>query len=210
MKFFKRFQTKGFVAGFTLCALLFSSVLVLASTQTVTREVTYGIGVVFNGQQVQFDYDSRPFVMDGRTFLPLRTMADLVGLSVDFDPVANNAILFDYNAILHDYDPYGLNGEWRATYVYEWDSDWVVLSWMTIREAGYVNDLYFRFRGRNFKEHNGAGDYATGTFFVAGNQIGRIYTGEIQSAYLGAHYMYFYKDGDMLTINNRIRFIRAR
>jgi hypothetical protein len=31
--------------------------------------------------------------MDGRTFLPLRTLADLVGLPVDFDPATNTAIL---------------------------------------------------------------------------------------------------------------------
>jgi len=91
--FLKRLQIKGFVLGVLMTALLSGMMLVAANTQTVTREVTYGVGVILNGNQVQFNHDSRPFVMDGRTFLPLRTLAELLGLPVDFDPVGNNAIV---------------------------------------------------------------------------------------------------------------------
>jgi len=84
---------KGTVIGFILCTLLSMSVLVLANTQTVTRDITYGIGVRLNGEMVQFPEDSRPFVMDGRTFLPLRTLAEMLGQPVDFDPATNTAIV---------------------------------------------------------------------------------------------------------------------
>jgi len=84
---------KGYVAGILTMLLLFSATMVVASTQTVTREVTYGVNVMLNGEIVRFDYDSRPFVMGGRTFLPLRTIADLLSLPVDFDPATNTALV---------------------------------------------------------------------------------------------------------------------
>jgi hypothetical protein len=85
-------RIKFFALGFVLCAVLSASVMAVTA-QTVTRNITYGVGVVLNGRQVAFDNDSRPFVMDGRTFLPLRTLAELLDLPVDFDPLNNNAII---------------------------------------------------------------------------------------------------------------------
>jgi len=89
----KRLQIKGFVAG-VLVTVLLSGTLLMAA-QTLTREITYGINVMLNGEIVQFDEDSRPFVMGGRTFLPLRTLAELLGQPVDFDPATNTAIVGD-------------------------------------------------------------------------------------------------------------------
>ena len=74
-------------------AIFSTGVVVLANISTVTREVTYGISVMLNGETVGFDYDTRLFVMNNRTFLPVRTLAELLGLPVDFDPVTNTAIL---------------------------------------------------------------------------------------------------------------------
>jgi len=85
-------RMQGMVMGVLLTVLLLSATMVYANNR-VTREITYGINVMLNGEMVQFDYDSRPFVMDGRTFLPLRTMAELVELPVDFDPGTNTAIV---------------------------------------------------------------------------------------------------------------------
>jgi len=83
---------QGMVMGVLLTVLLLSATMVYANNR-VTREITYGVNVMLNGEMVQFDYDTRPFVMDGRTFLPLRTLAELVGLPVDFDPATNTAIV---------------------------------------------------------------------------------------------------------------------
>jgi len=84
-------RIKGIVVGFLLCALLSTSVMVMATPRTETRQITYGVRVNFNGQLVQFNADNQPFVMGGRTFLPLRAMADLLGLPVDFNPATNTA-----------------------------------------------------------------------------------------------------------------------
>jgi len=78
---------KGFVAGVLVMALL-SATLVFASP-AVVREIHYGIGVVLNGRHMQFDEDSQPFIMEGRTFLPLRAMAEMLGLPVEFDAEQN-------------------------------------------------------------------------------------------------------------------------
>jgi hypothetical protein len=91
-------RIKGIAIGFILCAILSAGAMVMASTQTVVREITYGVGVVLNGQAVQFDYDSRPFVMGGTTFLPLRTLAELLDLPVDFDPATNTVFVGNRHA----------------------------------------------------------------------------------------------------------------
>jgi len=91
-KWLKKLQTKGFVAGFLVTTML-SVALVMPNAATITQQITYGIRVMLNGNVVNFPDDSRPFVMEGRTFLPLRALAELLDLPVDFDPNANMAIL---------------------------------------------------------------------------------------------------------------------
>ncbi|MDR2166544.1 MAG: hypothetical protein LBE35_01675 [Clostridiales bacterium] len=83
-------------AKFFVMGVLFTIVLsigVVATANTLTREITYGIRVNLNGQLLRFATDSQPFVMEGRTFLPVRALAEILGLPVDFDPVTNTAYL---------------------------------------------------------------------------------------------------------------------
>lgn len=86
-----RFRIIKVVAISTLAAFLLSGTVLMASPQT--REVIFGVGVSLNGQRVDFDADSQPFLMDGRTFLPVRAIADMVGLDVDFDDATNTVLL---------------------------------------------------------------------------------------------------------------------
>ena len=87
----ERFKmTRGIVIG-ALMMLLLSGTVLMASPQT--REVVFGVGVSFNGQRVNFDADSQPFIMEGRTFLPVRAIADIAGLDVDFDGATNTVLL---------------------------------------------------------------------------------------------------------------------
>ena len=81
---------KGFVMG-VLCTLVLSGTVLMANTQT--RELIFGVSVSFDGQAVQFDADSQPFTIDSRTFLPVRAIADIAGLGVDFDGATNTVIL---------------------------------------------------------------------------------------------------------------------
>jgi len=86
-----RFRTaKGIVIG-ALMMILLSGTVLLASAET--RQVVFGVGVSFNGTRVNFDADSQPFIMDGRTFLPVRAIADIAGLGVDFDGATNTVVL---------------------------------------------------------------------------------------------------------------------
>jgi hypothetical protein len=61
--------------------------------QTVTKDVTYGVSVSLNGRQLVFAEDMRPFVMDDRTFLPLRAIGDALGLEVDYNAATHTAVL---------------------------------------------------------------------------------------------------------------------
>jgi len=56
-------------------------------------ELVFVVNVSFNGEAVQFDAESQPFIIDGRTFLPVRAIADIAGLDVDFDSATNTVLL---------------------------------------------------------------------------------------------------------------------
>ena len=87
-------ELKGFVVGVTLMALL-SGTVVLASP--VMQEIIFGVSVSLDGTPVNFEEDMRPFTMGGRTFLPVRAVADLFGAEVDFDEDTNTVLLLSAN-----------------------------------------------------------------------------------------------------------------
>ena len=86
-------KIKYFVAGMLVMCLLFSATLIIANPQTVTRQITYGINVVLNGENLQFSEANRPFTMDGTTFMPLRVISETLGIAVDFDAATNTVFL---------------------------------------------------------------------------------------------------------------------
>jgi len=94
-------RTKGFIAG-VLAMLVLSSTVVMASSQM--REIFFNVSVNFNGEAVQFNEDSQPFIMDGRTFLPVRAIADIAGLDVAFD-YDNNIVLLTGSSCTPDIQP---------------------------------------------------------------------------------------------------------
>jgi len=81
---------KGYVAGILTCIMLVG--VVFASNPQV-REIFFGVQVSVNGEVQTFDDDMQPFIMDGRTFLPVRGIADALGVDVDFDADANMVLL---------------------------------------------------------------------------------------------------------------------
>lgn len=70
-----------FIAGMLVMALL-SGTVVMASP--VGREIIFGVEVEVNGNAVNFSDDSKPFIMEGRTFVPVRAIADKLGFEVDY------------------------------------------------------------------------------------------------------------------------------
>ena len=87
---------KGYVAGLLSAVLLMAittGVFAIAQLRTETVTITYGVGVSLDGTPVQFAADAAPFTLDGRTFLPVRAIADLAGLDVDFNAATNTVLL---------------------------------------------------------------------------------------------------------------------
>jgi len=76
---------KGYVAGLLTGFLLFSTVMALANASGTMREIFFGINVVVDGVPQDFEYDMRPFITEGRTFLPVRGIADALGLPVHWE-----------------------------------------------------------------------------------------------------------------------------
>ena len=79
-----RNRIRDMAAGFILCALLSATVLTAASGG-VTREVFYDVNIVVNGTAWNPPADMTPFISEGRTFLPVRGIAELLDVPVDWD-----------------------------------------------------------------------------------------------------------------------------
>jgi len=88
--FMRKAAIKGYIAGI-LTMILVSGTVLMASP--VTRDIVFGVSVAVDGNVVQFEDDMRPFIMDGRTFLPVRAIADIAGFEVDFDGATNTVLL---------------------------------------------------------------------------------------------------------------------
>ena len=84
-------RTRGFIAGFLLCALLIGlGIPVGAATYKKAVEIYYrDVKITLDGQQVT-PKDAQgqavePFIMDGTTYLPVRGIASALGMGVDWD-----------------------------------------------------------------------------------------------------------------------------
>jgi len=76
-------RMQSMVIGFLLAVLLLGTVtIVTANTRTI--EATYGVNIVVNGVQQVFSNDMMPFTSEGRTFLPVRGIADALGLDIEW------------------------------------------------------------------------------------------------------------------------------
>ena len=87
---------KGYIAGFLTSIMIMT--MAWAST-SVMRELHFGVNVTLDGQVISFDDDSMPFIAERRTFLPVRAIAEAVGLNVDFNPDTNTVILESANIV---------------------------------------------------------------------------------------------------------------
>jgi len=161
-------RIKGIAIGFALCLFLSASVMVV-NAQTATRNVTYGVRVNLNGHLMDFDADSRPFVSGGRTFLPLRALAETLGLPVDFDRGSNTVYLGDRDLgwrppeNLRTAAPFfeqesTVGGNARVTFV-----DTINLGGVEYRDALRFSTVW---GGRVFSVHNLQGDFRFLTGYV--------------------------------------------
>ncbi|MCL2619322.1 MAG: copper amine oxidase N-terminal domain-containing protein [Defluviitaleaceae bacterium] len=84
-KFLKRLQVKGFVTGVLVTILLSGTMLAMANQGGTIRELFYGVNIVVNGRPLQTEGIDRPFIMDGRTFLPVRVVSEALNVPVEWD-----------------------------------------------------------------------------------------------------------------------------
>ena len=85
-------RVQGAVVGFAVATLIMGGVSAVAAA-TRTIEATYGVNVVLDGVRQEFADDMQPFTSDGRTFMPLRAIADSLGLDVEWNAATSTAYL---------------------------------------------------------------------------------------------------------------------
>ena len=83
-------KVKWFIMG-VLATLMLSGTALMAGP--VMREIVFGVSVTLDGETIQFEEDMRPFLMGDRAFLPVRAIAEIAGLYVDFDGATNTVVL---------------------------------------------------------------------------------------------------------------------
>lgn len=104
----KKSGKKSFIVGLTTGLVVASISLVFANTQ-IQAILNNKIKVSLNGQIQEFRDESTneiqyPITYHDRTYLPLRTLANLVGVSVDYDANSNTAILNDNGTGINEID----------------------------------------------------------------------------------------------------------
>lgn len=73
---------RGFLLGVIVTAIL-STTMLMASP--VARDIFFGVSVTVNGDEIDFAADSQPFIMEGRTFLPVAAISNALGFEVEWD-----------------------------------------------------------------------------------------------------------------------------
>ena len=79
----KALQIKGFVAGVIVTVMLTATVA-FANTGGVMRELLYGVSINLNGQVLELADIDRPFIIDGRTFLPVRAISEALDIPIEW------------------------------------------------------------------------------------------------------------------------------
>ncbi|MCL2574081.1 MAG: ABC transporter substrate-binding protein [Defluviitaleaceae bacterium] len=90
---------KAYVAGFLTCIFIVataaSSMAWANAVNSAMREISYGVRVVVDGMEMEFDNDMHPFIMDGRAFLPVRGIADAFGVNVEWEGSTSTVYIGD-------------------------------------------------------------------------------------------------------------------
>jgi len=72
--------------------MVFSAGMVFANTE-VLEAIRGNVTIRLDGNNLVLAPEDRPVIIDGRTFLPVRALADNVGLDVDWDAATSTVIL---------------------------------------------------------------------------------------------------------------------
>jgi len=69
-------RLKYFLAGFLAATILATGATVFANPEM--RQLVFGVNVVVHGETLELEGIDRPFILDGRTFLPVDYPEDQV------------------------------------------------------------------------------------------------------------------------------------
>ena len=97
-----------FAAGFLVAAILSTGIVTFASPEM--RQLFFGVTVVFNGEALELDGIDRPFIIDGRTFLPAAVIAEMLGIPVQWDPETTTVYLGINSPLLGRWEVIGMGG----------------------------------------------------------------------------------------------------
>lgn len=106
MKKILKGQSKGFLAG-TLTATLIGASILTLQAQTVTRQLSFGVNLNVDGQLLQLPQEDQPFLMDGRTFLPVRAIAEALGTPIDWNGQTSTVYIGQIPHIVQNISEYG-------------------------------------------------------------------------------------------------------
>ena len=159
-KFLHKFQAKSFVSGFLIATML-SATLVWANTGGVWREVFYGVNVVVDGVPQNFPADMMPFITEGRTFLPVRGIADVFDVPVEWYGPTRTVYIGTI--------PHGMPF-WTTVPFFERSSGTFATSAVNIHGIAYANAISNTGNGGNSWSHHAL----NGQFNSLTGSIGRV------------------------------------
>lgn len=88
----KKMNFRSYISGFLTCAILMSFSVAFAKTESI--EVFYNnLKLKINGEIVESDQE--PFILNGRTFVPLRTVAESLGKQVLYNESTSEILIDD-------------------------------------------------------------------------------------------------------------------
>ncbi|MCL2874420.1 MAG: copper amine oxidase N-terminal domain-containing protein [Defluviitaleaceae bacterium] len=85
-------RLQGMLIGALMAVLLLGSANTAAASAR-TINIIFGVNVVVDGVTQTFPEDMQPFISEGRTFMPLRAIADALELDVEWDNSTRTAYL---------------------------------------------------------------------------------------------------------------------
>lgn len=86
-------KMKNFIMGVIVGAALTATSSVLANSEAATAVTAFisDMKVVINGQNVELT--DKPLIQDGKSYLPVRSVAEILGYNVDYNAETHTAIL---------------------------------------------------------------------------------------------------------------------
>ncbi len=179
----KRLQ--GLVAG-VLIGVILTSGAVFAKQTSKTAELFYNnIKIKLNGQEVRpKDANGNyvePFIIDGTTYLPVRAVANALGINVNWDSSTNSVLLSNQGSqsVATGFDASKIASELKVIREYRWeDYSTNYLALILKNESAYTVSPRVQI---SFKDKNGAvvgAENKTEHAFGPGNEMVLVFSNE--------------------------------